>query len=251
MSVYANPYVGPIIKLSPSGTENWHECHRLYLNKKLLGVPASDADTGVFVGLDTHRVLEELHSHSRCSDDDHLEALLHETPGEHASAIKHHVERHRLQCPAGPSTDWGCHEHTAVRASLRTTPRWVVSAKLDAVWAHDGILDVRDYKTGRPIEHDLSDDIATRLQAFVIAPVAEKHSLRLRLSHENLAPGAPGDRDWWEPEAEDLESIRGDLNRLAAEIAAEVSFDGVADSYFCSSCSYRSICPDTAESKSA
>src|SRR4051812_2601006 len=114
MAAHANPYVGPIIKLSPSGVEDWNKCRRYYLNKTLLDVPPSDADAGVFIGLDTHRILEQLHAGPGCADDERLSDLLQGFPDEHAARIKHHVECHRLLCPDGPSVDWAQHEHTCV-----------------------------------------------------------------------------------------------------------------------------------------
>ena len=55
------------------------------------------------------------------------------------------LARHADRCPA-PAPARG-HELEVVRVSRRG-PVWIASGRLDAVWEHDGLLEVRDYKTG-------------------------------------------------------------------------------------------------------
>ena len=51
----------------------------------------------------------------------------------------------------------------------------MATARLDALWVHDGLLDARDYKTGQVWSDRVADDAQARLQAWVLAPLAEAH----------------------------------------------------------------------------
>jgi hypothetical protein len=131
------------------------------------------------------------------------------------------LARHRIRCP-DPAEALG-HEITRARFLRHAYAPFMATARFDALWAHDGILDARDYKTGQVWSERVAEDAQARLQAWVLAPLAEQLGLRMRIAFEHLAA-----------EVVD-ESIR-----------AEATFAGVGDPDVCHRCRYRSICPDSA-----
>ena len=112
------------------------------------------------------------------------------------------------------------------------------------------MLDVRDYKTGGVWHTRVADDPRARLQAWVMAPLAARRGLRLRLRYEHLATEIDDDPDDWEPDADDLDAVEQELVDL-------VEFDPGPESAewlgrrgrrrrLPLTCRYRSICPDSA-----
>ena len=126
---------------------------------------------------------------------------------------------------------------------------FMATGRLDAVWQHDGLLEVRDYKTGSVVTDRIADDPRARLQAWLAAPIALRLGLQVRVRYEHLAAEILDDPEPFEPDAEDLEAIEEELRVTAAEIhaaAAEPAFPGVAETEVCGFCRYRSICPESA-----
>jgi RecB family exonuclease len=126
---------------------------------------------------------------------------------------------------------------------------FMATGRLDALWQHDGILDVRDYKTGSVVTERIVEDTRARLQAWLAAPIAERNGLQLRIRYEHLAAEVNDDPEPFEPDADDLEAIEEELRAAAAAIqaaAAAHDFPGVAEPDICRYCRYRSICPDSA-----
>jgi hypothetical protein len=122
----------------------------------------------------------------------------------------------------------------------------MASARIDALWRYDDVLDAHDYKTGRAWDHKLSDDIQARVQAWILAPMAHALGLRLRISFEYLSAEVTMQPASFEPESEDLDGIEQELRATVAAMRAENEFAGVADPDVCGYCRYRSICPDSA-----
>ncbi|HKA94016.1 MAG TPA: PD-(D/E)XK nuclease family protein, partial [Acidimicrobiia bacterium] len=112
-------------------------------------------------------------------------------------------------------------------------------------WLRDGLLDARDYKTGRYEGDRVADDPRARLQAWLLAPVAARRGLRLRLSYECLAAETLDDPQPFEPDRDELDQIEDELRAVAEAIWREEEFAGIADAAVCGSCRYRSICPDS------
>jgi hypothetical protein len=230
--------------VSPSSLDDWERCRRLYLDRHLLRVPESDAGAGAVTGNLVHDLLRYVHGRGDCHDPARRTAALDDhgvpTDGPVAAMLARHADR----CPA-PAPAKG-HELEVVRLSRRG-PVWIGTGRLDAVWEHDGILDVRDYKTGLPRDGTLAEDTRARVQAWLAAPLAE--GLRLRVRYEHLSVDAGADPVEYEPDAEDLERIEIELGAMVEAIrdaAARRDFPGVADAEICRTCSYRSICPDSA-----
>jgi hypothetical protein len=121
----------------------------------------------------------------------------------------------------------------------------VATARLDAVWEHDGLLDVRDYKTGVAADHAVRDDRRARLQAWVAAAHAARRGLRVQIRYEHLGADSD-DPEAWQPDDGELEAIEGELREIVRAVRAEREFAGVRDVDVCRHCRYRSICPDSA-----
>ena len=228
--------------ISPSALDDWERCPRLYLDRHLLRLPPSDAGSGANVGNLVHDLLRHLHGQGDCHDTE-LRRVTLENHGESPDgAIGAMLARHADRCPA-PAPARG-HELEVVRVS-RNGPIWIGTGRLDAVWVHDGILDVRDYKTGAPRDGDLTEDSRARLQAWLAAPLAP--GLQVRVRYEHL--GHDGDPVELEPDTEDLARIERDVTAVIDAIrdcASRDEFPGVADVEICRTCSFRSICPDSA-----
>lgn len=123
---------------------------------------------------------------------------------------------------------------------------FMATGRIDAIWVRDGMLDARDYKTGRFESERVADDPRARLQAWLLAPAAVRRGLRLRVSYECLAAETVDDPQPFEPDGDELDQIEEELRTVAAEIWGEQEFAGVSDAALCASCRYRSICPDSA-----
>ncbi len=239
-----NPRVVGVIHLTPSSVDTWARCRRRYLLAQVLDIPASDPKgTASAVGLVAHEVLATIHETGTCQDAGHVQGVIARR-GAGEPQVAAMVDRHIRRCPSGAEAIG--HELERARLEGATGALFVATARIDAVWAHDGILDARDYKTGRPSFVDtVSDDIRARVQAFTLAPLAAERRLRLRIRYEELGPDAGEDPDPFEPDAEQLAAIADELAAVQAAMRAEREFRGVAESWACGTCEYRSICPDS------
>ncbi len=228
--------------ITPSALDDWERCHRLYLDRHVLRVPVSDPAAASTLGTLVHDLLRHLHVGGDCHDESRRTELLENHGLEDGDVVATMLNRHAQRCPS-PAPARG-HELEVVRVA-RGGPVWIGSGRLDAVWEHDGFLDVRDYKTGRPRDENLGDDIRAQMQLWLAAPLAT--GLRLRIRYEHL--GGDIDPAEYEPEPEDLVAIEEHLTATVDDIrdaAARRDFPGVGDSVICGSCAYRSICPDSA-----
>ncbi len=233
--------VASVLSVTPTNLESWHRCPREWRNREVLGLPASDPVEGASHGLFVHDLLRLVHQTGSCHDEHHVDDVLalHGSDPRAADEVRRHAER----CPPG-ATSVG-HELDWVRASGEP-PVFVATARLDAVWEHDGILDVRDYKTGAAPDYPLRDDRRARLQAWVAAAHAAQRGLRLRVRYEHLSVDATADPEPWEPDDDEIRAIEAELRDTVRAMRAEREFTGVHDPDVCGRCRYRSICPDSA-----
>jgi hypothetical protein len=124
---------------------------------------------------------------------------------------------------------------------------FMATARIDAIWVHDGLLDARDYKTGQVWHDRVADSPAAKVQAFVLDKAARRRNLQLRLRYEFLSPDVVDDPDPWEPDTDDLAKIEQDLGEAVTTMRdRDNEWKGVADEVSCSRCPYRSICRDSA-----
>ena len=106
----------------------------------------------------------------------------------------------------------------------------MATARIDAVWVHDGMLDARDYKTGKLWHERVADVPAAKVQAFVLdargAPARPAPPAPLRVP---AAPTCADDPDPWEPDAEDLAAIEEELRAAVERMSTNDDWRGVAD----------------------
>lgn len=233
-----------ILTLSPSSLDTWRRCRREFRNAHLLGIPGSDEGPSPDQGLLVHDLLRHLHRNGSCRDSGDVDEVLvaHGFPA--SSPVRGYLERHVRRCP--PEFDDARHELERARFHRRPAPMFMATGRIDAVWIHDGLLDARDYKTGRVECDRVGDDPRARLQAWLLAPAAERRGLRIRVSYECLAAETVDDPRPFEPDVDELDAIEEELRGVAEAIWRERDFAGVADVEICGACRYRSICTDSA-----
>ena len=135
---------------------------------------------------------------------------------------------------------------THARFHRTPLPLFMATARIDALWLHNGVLDAHDYKTGRLWSDRVSEDRQARLQAWVLAPLAARLGARVRISFEHLSVEVTDDPEPFEPDADDLLAIEEELRSAVASMRDDEHYAGVGDAATCVHCRYRSICTDSA-----
>jgi hypothetical protein len=230
-----------VLSISPTSIDLWARCRRAWRNQVVLRVPRSDERDVTSHGLWLHDLLRLIHTSGSCHDERAVDAVLTDHAADPRS--RDEVLRHTQRCPIGATGV--AHEAEWARAHGRP-PVFVATARLDAVWEHDGVLEVRDYKTGRVAEHSIGEDRRAWLQAWVAAPIAMTRGLRLRVRYEYLSAEVADDPEPWEPGDEELAMVEEELVSTVGAMRAERDWHGVADADICGWCNFRSICPDSA-----
>ena len=210
-------------------------------NRALLGLASSNVDGDSSHGLFLHQMLHQVHRTGSCRDADHVRDVLDGHGADERTAAE--VARHADRCPLGAET---LGDEVEWARAHRGPPVFVATARLDAAWVHDGLLDVRDYKSGRVAIAHLGEDPRARVQAWVAARQAETRGLRLRLRYEHLAAEVVDDPDPWEPTDDELSAITAELEAVVTEMRATREFHGVGDEAVCRHCAYRGVCDESA-----
>ena len=231
-----------VIKLTPTSFEAMRRCVRAWRNQYLLSLSASDEEGNSWHGLQLHSLLRFVHEHGSCRDDVHVDDVLR-AHGADAS-LRDEVRSHARRCPV--KAEAVGHELEIARFHRRPWPPFMATSRLDAVWVHDGLLDVRDYKTGQRWYEQISEDPRAKVQAWTAARLADERGLRLRLRYEYLATEINDDPPAWDLESDDLAMIEEELRHSVEVINAESAWAGVGEESTCRACRYRSICPDSA-----
>lgn len=249
----ANPHVGAVVPLSVTALERWDRCRRHYLLRDLLAVPVPpppevDEDEerragDPSFGLAVHRLLEAVHREGACGDVARTQSLAQDVEPSVAPQLATLAARHAGRCP-GTAADWCAHEHGVARFNRRPDPLFMLTGRIDALWAHGGVLAAHDYKTGVPRVQRLGDLLAARVQAWLLAPLAAERGLRIRVVYEHLDASVHDWPDPYEPEDEDLAAIGDELRAIASAIRDETAFAGSGDPVDCRWCPYRSVCRD-------
>jgi hypothetical protein len=233
-----------ILTVTPTALDTWRRCPREWRNAYVLSIPASNADQGTDHGRKMHDVLRLVHEHGSCHDGDHVDDVLAAHGLEVDERVRAELARHARRCPLGATTIG--HEITRARFHRKPFPAFMATARIDALWRHDGYLAAHDYKTGQRWSDRVADDAQARLQAWVLAPLAAELGLRIRVVFEHLSAEVVDDPEPFEPDDDDLAAIEEELRRAVETIRSETAFAGVADAEVCGRCRYRSICPDSA-----
>jgi PD-(D/E)XK nuclease superfamily len=232
-----------IVSMTPTSLDAWHRCRREWRNRKLLQLPASDGDPGSAHGQQIHDLLRFVHQRGSCRDVAHVEGVLADHGFDDARLLDE-IARHARRCPGGAESLG--HEVTHARFHRTPLPVYMATARIDALWLHDGFLDAHDYKTGRRWTDRVGDDRQARLQAWVLAPIAARLGAQVRVTFEHLALETDDDPQPFDPDTEDLAQIEEELRSATEAMRAETAFVGVRDEHLCARCGYRSICTDSA-----
>ena len=232
-----------IVTLTPTAYETWKRCPREYLLSHLLSLPPSDEIRPTDHGLLLHELLRIVHEQGSCHDADHVTDVLagHGVDDPHFGGM---LTRHAHRCPSDSAT--GAHEVDLARFHRAPVPMFMVTARIDAIWLHDGFLDARDYKTGARWYERVADDPRARVQAFVLHQHAQRKGLRLRLRYEHLAAEVDDDPEPFEPDDDELAGIEEELRATVGELWSVAEWRGVADASVCRWCRFRSNCRDSA-----
>jgi hypothetical protein len=240
----AKRLLSDIVSLTPSNYEDYRRCPRLFYCNALLGIPASDPAPSTDQGLLVHDMLRKIHDDGDCFDTGHVSDVL-VAHGIDTTVVREMVARHADRCPSR-SADGAAHEVDIARFHKLPPPMFMATARIDAVWIHDGILDARDYKTGGKWVDDISEIDAAKVQAYVLAERAHARGCRLRLRYEYLQPEVDDDPEPWEIDDETLAAIEEELRAAVEGMWKEDEWRGVNDVDVCRTCRYRSICRDSA-----
>jgi hypothetical protein len=240
----AKRLLSDIVSLTPSNYDSFKRCPRLFFCNALLGLPASDLAPSADQGLQVHDMLRKIHDDGSCADSGHVVDVL-AAHGFDTPSFRDMVGQHAKRCPAR-AADSAAHEVDLARFHRFAPPMFMATARIDAVWVHDGILDARDYKTGGKWEEAVSDIYAAHVQAFVLAAKAKERGLRLLLRYEYLQPEVDEDPEPWELDDETLVEVEEKLRATVESMWAEEEWNGVKDPDVCRTCRYRSICRDSA-----
>jgi hypothetical protein len=237
-----------IVSITPTNYDDFVQCERRFFIRHLLGLPASDPGAPNETGLLAHDMLRTIHAGGSCRDVAHVADVL-AGHGADDDYVRQLVERHAQRCPSDATTPagtgGGAHEQTLARFHRHPQPMFMATARIDAIWVHDGLLDARDYKTGRLWHERVADVPAAKVQAFVLDEAARKRGLRLRLRYEYLSADVLDDPDAWEPDPEDMLAVEEELRSVVERMRTNDEWQGVADAALCSHCAYRSICRDS------
>jgi PD-(D/E)XK nuclease superfamily len=233
-----------ITSLTPTKYEAFERCARSFYCRDVLGVPPSDPAPSNDQGLLVHDMLCRVHEHGSCHDAAHVADVL-TGHGAGSEAVRELIARHADRCPSAAAND-ARHEIELARFHRQPPPMFMATARIDALWVHDGLLDARDYKTGRCWHARVCDVPAAQVQAFVLGSAANRHGLRLRLRYEYLQPEVDEDPEPWEPDDEDLACVEETLRSAVERMWAQSDWPGVNDPDICGSCQFRSICRDSA-----
>lgn len=233
-----------IIRLTPTSFDTWSRCPRDWWLHDVLTVAASDDPGSPDHGQLVHDILRFVHERGDCHDQAHVDDVLDSHDA--SERVRSEIARHVLRCPS-PTDAYG-HEVEAARFSFARPGlhSFLATARLDAVWVHDGLLDARDYKTGRVRTARVADDRRAWIQAWVLGKTAIDEGLRLRLRYEHLAAEIDEEPEPWELDAEELDALEERIRAEVVRMRGEPSFAGVADPATCQWCRYRSICRDSA-----
>lgn len=238
-----NPFVGRVVRLSPTSVEAWVRCPRKWRAKHSLGLPGWPMTARGHLGIEVHAALHRLHDAGPCAEDPARRIDAATVDGVLDETLLAHLERHAVRCPSNGSP---AGSEIDLAELVSEGPNAVmVTARIDAIWSHDGVLDCRDYKVGLPFFDRVADDVRAQVQAVVLAPLAAKLGLRLRLRYEHLADGEFDDPEPWEPDEEEIAQARERLANFGHAIR-QSDFAGVADPTECRRCPYWRACPDSA-----
>jgi CRISPR/Cas system-associated exonuclease Cas4 (RecB family) len=234
-----------MLVLNASKLKDFATCPRRYFLGSVLKLARADTDEGgrAQLGSAVHAELfarhENMHTHDSSEPVDESLGL---TP----TALSM-VRRHRELCPSNPNNHTSGGEPVYLGGErdlhwLIIRRAVLVTGRIDALWRHsDGMIEVRDYKTGACPE-TLEDDIGAQIYLLLAANLPE-HPTRIRVTYESLG------RD--EPQAVSIDAnltILATAVRLVTEHAEHIRKERTFPAYpsitACATCPYQHLCPE-------
>ena len=107
---------------------------------------------------------------------------------------------------------------------------FMATARIDAVWIHDGIVDARDYKTGGKWVDAVSEINAAHVQAFVLAARARaRRATGSGCATSTCSPRSTRIPKPWELDDETLAAVEEELRAAVERMWAEEEWRGVND----------------------
>ena len=212
------------MSITPTNYDDFVQCERRFLNRHLLGLPASDPGAPNETGLLVHDMLRTIHAGGSCHDAAHVaDVLAGPRRRRRPRPPARRAPRASAARPTAPAEAAARTSTTLARFHRLPQPMFMATARIDAIWVHDGLLDARDYKTGRLWHERVADVPAAKVQAFVLDEAARKRGLRLRLRYEYLSAEVDDDPDPWEPDPDDMAAIEEELRPRSSACAATTS----------------------------
>jgi RecB family exonuclease len=226
-----------LLILSASRIRSFLTCPRRFYLAHVLKVPAKDTDSDASVlGHAVHRELFERHLRP---DTHNAEGVVaDDVPTD--SFITSRVAAHNTLCPHTTSDN-------AAYLGGEVDLRWLVRSKnmlivgrADALWRHsDGMLELRDYKTGQC--PDALDTDFPALVYLLLAATHPSHPKSVRVAYERLGPNPS--LVTLDATTDLLRQTIENLKNLADQIRRERNFGATPSEAACGSCPYAGICP--------
>lgn len=230
-----------VLILNATRIRSFLACPRRFFLAYVLNLVGDEVDSDASVlGHAVHRELYERHREFERHDDEGVVA--NDVPFD--SFVTSRVAGHKGLCPARTGATYLGGE-VDLRWLLRSK-NLLVTGRADALWRHDdGTLELRDYKTGH-CPDSLEDDFAAQLYLLLAAT----HPLRpssVRVVYERLGPQPlTVTLEGSEPR---ITAVVAALRTLADRIRQERAFEATPSDLHCNSCSFRGICPVSAQKR--
>lgn len=233
----------PYVVVGPSRRGDFERCPRQFLLARLLGVPGAPVEEGVETirGVRLHEEMQRRHEDWAVHDEP--QAVLPESRASGDDRLTAAISRHVAVCPAGRGASYEGGE-----LHLLWAPQgegFVLSGRIDALWRWpDGVLEVRDYKTGATGD-DLSFDFGAAAYALLVAAQPQWRGTRhvIRVTYERLLD---------DPVEVSVDADAAYLRRALAAVrsfAQRLRTEGEwppTPGDHCRWCAYRETCPSSA-----
>jgi RecB family exonuclease len=234
-----------VLTLSASRIRDFQRCRRMFFMAHILRLPgdsSTDSDAA-FVGSTTHEVLYDIHKLGTQVQDHKSSAV----PGEEVyvdpraeSLIRSHINI----CPS----------ENAEYLGGELDARWLIvrkqvllTGRFDALWLYpDGVIEIRDYKTGR-CPDSLDGDLGAAIYLLLAINTPHARTKRVhtvRVVYESLA-NPEGRTVTLNATKSLLREAYDEVTHMAKLIREEKSFPPNPSGSNCRTCAYRGTCPSS------
>ena len=239
-----------MLVITASKIRDLHACPRRYGLAHVLRLEpdpsAAEQTEELALGLALHAELRLRHDHpERHASDGFVDEM---SPG--STWITQRVEGHLALCPSSVAFDSVSYVDGECDLQwYRPRRNVIVRGRIDALWLYDdGLLEVRDYKSGY-VPESLDDDPAALLYGLLALthPVAaSKHRVkRVRVTYEALR-STDSVTVSLDVDREVIGRALRLVQRVDEEIRGERRFGATPSPWACGTCAYRYSCPFSA-----